>query len=71
MELHCTGDLAMRLGAMLPKSTAEYRALRDSGNLLVRDPRTGWPLFWPWVLSPTQKLADDGRAEGSSKGRRP
>jgi hypothetical protein len=51
MELHCTGDLAMRLGAVLPRSSAEYRALRDAGNLLVRDPRSGWPLFWQWQLS--------------------
>lgn len=52
MELRCSGYLAMWLGAVMPASPAEHREMRDAGHLLVRDPRTGWPLFWPWLLNP-------------------
>jgi hypothetical protein len=51
MELRCRGDLAMWLGAVVPTTPVEHRALRDSGHLLVRDPGTGWPLFWRWQLT--------------------
>jgi hypothetical protein len=51
MELHCSVCLAMLLGAVAPTTPAEHRELRDTGHLLVRDPRTGWAVFWRWQLS--------------------
>lgn len=71
MELRCGSGLAIRLGAVLPQDLAHYRALRAAGHLLVRDPISGTALFWPWLLSPTQKLANDvfGRVERKDKPR--
>lgn len=51
MELLCSRDLALRLGAVMPETTKHHRELRDAGHLLVRDGRTGWAMFWPWELT--------------------
>ena len=51
MELRCTRDIALRLGAVVPETTAHHRQLRDAGHMLVRDGQTGWAMFWPWELS--------------------
>lgn len=48
IELRCSRDLALRLGAIAPETTAHHRALMQGGNLLLRDVQTGWALFWPW-----------------------
>jgi hypothetical protein len=48
IELRCSRDLALRLGAVVPGTTQEHRQLRDSGrHMLIRDVETGWALFWP------------------------
>ena len=51
MELLCSRDLALRLGAVMPETTRHHRELRDAGHLLVRDGRTGWAMFWPWAMT--------------------
>lgn len=48
IELRCSRDLALRLGAVGPETVAHHKALRDRGDLLVRDTITSWPMFWAW-----------------------
>lgn len=63
MELLCSHELALRLGAVDAKTFAEHRALVTSGqNLLVRDSVTCLPLFWPWAMSRTERLAEAARS---------
>lgn len=53
MELRCSRDLALRLGAVKPETLDEHKQLRDAGfHLLVRDPETSAPLFWLWHGKP-------------------
>lgn len=48
MELRCSLDLAIKLGAISPIDVAQHKALKlDGQHILVRDPETGWPMFWP------------------------
>lgn len=47
MEVHCSRDLAVSLGAIAPQSIDHHRALRDAGYLRLRDEH-GLALFWPW-----------------------
>ena len=49
IELRCSGDLALRLGAIAPASPQEHRLMRDAGMLLIRDRETACPFFWPWA----------------------
>jgi hypothetical protein len=49
IELRCSRDLALRLGAVVPETVDHHRQLRDAGHMLVRDVITSWPLFWPWI----------------------
>jgi hypothetical protein len=50
MELHCSRDLALRLGAVTPTSFAHHRLLKEEdGHLLVRDEK-GMSMFLPWAL---------------------
>ena len=49
IELRCSRDLALRLGAITPETVKHHIQLRDAGHLLVRDKTTGWPMFWPWI----------------------
>ena len=57
IELRCTRDLALRLGAIVPDTVDHHRQLRDSGQYLqVRDTETGWPLFWLWMGSPPRLI---------------
>ena len=51
MELRCSRDLALRLGAIVPETTKQHREMRDAGHLLTRDNQTGWAMFWPWQMS--------------------
>lgn len=51
MELRCSRDLALRLGAVVPETTKRHREMRDAGDLLVRDGQTGWAMFWRWELT--------------------
>lgn len=51
MEILCSRDLALRLGAVIPETTKHHRELRDRGDMLVRDGRTGWAMFWPLELT--------------------
>lgn len=47
IELRCSRDLALRLGAISPETVEQHKALRDSGqNIMVRDRITSWPMFW-------------------------
>lgn len=48
-ELNCSRELAQRLGAISPITIEHHRRLRNAGHLLVRDPTSGWGMFWPWV----------------------
>lgn len=49
MELRCTRDLALRLGAVEPASVDQHKGMKNAGHLLIRDPATSFPLFWPLV----------------------
>jgi hypothetical protein len=51
LEVRCSRDLALSLGAILPETISHHKSLRDAGHLVVRDRETSWPLFWPWQLS--------------------
>lgn len=52
-ELLCRRSLALLLGALEPDTPAEVREMKRAGHLLLRDPDTGDPLFWPLVPSPS------------------
>lgn len=56
-ELYCSRDLAERLGAISPLTVDHHRRLRDAGHMLLRDPRTGWATFWPWVQNPLTRAS--------------
>jgi hypothetical protein len=56
MELHCSRDLALRLGAVGPETMAQRKELKNAGHLLVRDPETSWPMFWPWQVTTTEMV---------------
>jgi hypothetical protein len=57
IELRCTRDLALRLGATMPETTAHHRQLRDQGDLPVCDPRQPWlATFW--------RVGADGAEDG-------
>lgn len=46
MELRCTRDLALKLGAMTPETIHRHQMLKNSGlHLLIRDERS-LPMFW-------------------------
>lgn len=47
MELRCSRDLALRLGAVTPETTKRHREMRDAGHMLIRDNQTGRAMFWP------------------------
>lgn len=50
MELRCSRDLALRLGAFEPADIDQHKELKKAGHhLLVRDD-AGTPLFWPWSM---------------------
>jgi hypothetical protein len=49
IELRCSRDLALRLGAISPDTVAHHKVLRDADTILVRDRITSWPMFWPLV----------------------
>lgn len=56
IELRCSRDLALRLGAVGPETIAHHKRMRDAGDLLVRDTRTSWPMFWPWSLNQAEEI---------------
>lgn len=50
IELRCSRELAILLGAFEPTSVEHHRTCRASGRfLMIRDPVTLVPLFWPLV----------------------
>lgn len=50
IELRCSRDLAIRLGAIAPDTAEHHRQLRDAGkHMLIRDTTTSWPMFWALV----------------------
>jgi len=49
-ELRISRELALRLGAIDPETIAEYHEMRRAGLMLLREPETGRPMFWPKVL---------------------
>lgn len=51
LELRCSRDLALRLGAIGPETIAHHRELKAAGHMLVRDTETSWPMFWPWLIT--------------------
>ena len=48
IELRCSRDLALRLGAITPQTKEHHRWMLEAGWLMVRDLATGWPMFWQW-----------------------
>lgn len=50
LELRCSREVALWLGASDPESLAAYRALREQGQLLIRT-EGGRPMFWPWAVN--------------------
>lgn len=49
MELRCSRDLALRLGAIEPESVLQHRLLNYAGkHILIRATDTSQPLFWAW-----------------------
>ncbi len=62
MEIIMQRDLALRLGAVTPENVRHHRAMRNAGDMLIRDRATMWPLFWQWQISPqdiaAERLAD-------------
>ncbi len=46
-ELHCPRELAIWLGAFEPGNLGNYRDCRARGDLLLRDPLSLRPMFWP------------------------
>jgi hypothetical protein len=51
-------DLAVRLDATAPETTAHHRQLRDQGDLIVRDLSQPYLVgFWAWQITPEE----DGR----------
>lgn len=55
MELHCSRDLALRLGAVAPDTIAHHRELKNT-CLMVRDAVVPAPLYWPWAMSRIERL---------------
>ena len=49
MELHCSRELALRLGAIEPLDVEHHRKLKNGATLLVRDPVLLCPLYWPMI----------------------
>jgi hypothetical protein len=56
IELRCSRDLALALGAIGPETMAHHREMKNAGHLLVRDLKTSWLMFWQWQLSRDQML---------------
>jgi hypothetical protein len=50
MELRCSRDLALRLGAIEPANVEAHKELKKAGHLLVRDGETNTAMFWPWSM---------------------
>lgn len=48
MELRCSRDLALWLGAVEPKTIDEHKAMKAAGHMLIRDGTNG-VLFWQWT----------------------
>jgi len=58
IELRCSRDLALKLGAFPPETIQHHKKLaRDATFMLVRDKRTGWALFWQWQPLDTPRHA--------------
>jgi hypothetical protein len=51
IEIRCSRDLAIRLGAVTPETTKHHREMRDAGHMLIRDGLTGEAVFWPFNLA--------------------
>lgn len=48
IDLGCSRELALKLGAIEAVNGAHFRAMRESGTfILCRDPETMQVLFWP------------------------
>lgn len=62
IELRCSHETAILLGAIVPESLGHHRRLRDAGHLLVRDTETPKAMFWPWAIN----MADEINARSSS-----
>lgn len=56
MELRCSRDLALRLGAIEPVSLDQHKEMKKAGLLLMRDGETGAAMFWPWAALTTPSL---------------
>lgn len=57
IEVRCSGQLAIRLGAIPPATVAEHKQLRDAGFILIRDRDTAYPMFWPWAVNVADEIA--------------
>lgn len=64
MELRCSFDLAIRLGAISVTTVQEHREMKNAGHLLVRCPATMCVAFWPWVMTSMQRSMEYFRDGG-------
>ncbi len=46
-ELRCPRELALKLGAIEPRDVRHYRELDNGATMLIRDPVSLRPMFWP------------------------
>jgi hypothetical protein len=60
IQLVCSTDLALKLGAVIPGTLRQQRELQTSpDHLIVRDRRLPYhPLFWRWTLPRTERAAE-------------
>ncbi len=59
IELRCSRELALLLGAIAPQTLREHRQMRDAGHLRVRDGRCMVsPLFWPWAVNRAEEMTE-------------
>jgi len=49
VNLMCSRELALKIGAVEVLSAHQFRAIRASGAIVVRDPETLQPLLWPII----------------------
>lgn len=56
MELRCSRDLALRLGAAEPVDIAQHKRIRDSGIFLLMRDQDGNALFWKWATTVPESM---------------
>lgn len=47
LELRCSRDLALRLGAVEPSTVVEHKRMKGLGTYMIVRDEFARPLFWP------------------------